>query len=46
VRLVGSWDDLDPVPVDGVDPGDVPAEEVAQAAVAALTGIVERKVRR
>jgi hypothetical protein len=46
VRLVGSWDDLDPVPVEGVDPADVPAEEVAQAAIAALTGIVERRVRR
>jgi hypothetical protein len=44
-RVVGTWDDLDPVPVEGVDPNDVPAEEVAQAAIAALTGIVERKVR-
>jgi len=45
VDLVGSWDDLEPVPVEGVDPGDVPAEEVTQAAVAALSGIVELKLR-
>jgi hypothetical protein len=45
VELVGSWDDLEPVPVEGVDPADVPAEEVAQAAVAALAGVVEMRLR-
>jgi hypothetical protein len=45
VDLVGSWEDLEPVPVDGVDPADVPAEEVAQAALAALAGVVELRLR-
>ena len=45
VDLVGSWDDLEPVPVDGVDPAQVPAEEVAQAALAALAGVVELRLR-
>jgi hypothetical protein len=45
VDLVGSWDDLEPVPVGGVDPADVPAEDVAQAALEALAGVVELRLR-
>ena len=44
IELVGSWDDLEPVAVSGVDPADVPAEEVTQAAIAALTAMVKRAI--
>lgn len=40
VCCVGEWSDLDPVDVRGVDPDDVPADEVHRAAVAALAGLV------
>ena len=40
MRLIGSWSDLDPVPVAGVQPGDVPDHLVAEAAIAALAGLV------
>lgn len=45
-RLVGDWSDLDPVPVPGIDPTTVPAEEVFEAAVAGLAGLVETSIRR
>lgn len=45
VDLVGSWDDLEPVAVSGVDPVDVPVEEVTQAAIAALAGVVKHTIK-
>ncbi len=41
VSLVGEWSDLTPVPLPGIDPGDVPAEQVAEAALAGLAGVLE-----
>jgi hypothetical protein len=45
VRLVGSWDDLTPVDVPGVDPGSVPSGEVAEAAIAGLAGVLAEQIR-
>ena len=45
VRLVGSWDDLAPVDVPGVDPASVPATEVAEAAIAGLAGVLAEQIR-
>lgn len=44
VELIGAWTDLDPVPVDGIDPAAVPAEQVTEAAIAALAALVERDI--
>lgn len=46
VRLVGEWSDLDPVPVPGVQPEQVPDTEVAEAATVALARVVGDLVRR
>lgn len=46
VRLVGEWSDLEPVAVRGAQPRDVPEAEVTAAAIAALAGLVERRIRR
>lgn len=45
VRLVGSWDDLTPVHVPGIDPASVPATEVAEAAIAGLAGMLAGQIR-
>lgn len=45
VRLVGSWQDLTPVDVPGVDPATVPDAEVAEAAIAGLAGVLAAQIR-
>lgn len=45
VRLVGDWNDLDPVEVPGVDPASVSAGEVTEAALAGLSGMLETWIR-
>ena len=40
VALVGAWTDLDPVDVPGIAPDGVPAEQVAEAALAGLAGLL------
>lgn len=45
LRLVGDWNDLTPVPVPGVSPDEVPAEQLLDAALAGLTGLMEREIR-
>jgi hypothetical protein len=45
VRLEGSWDDLTPVDVPGIDPGTLDDAEVAEAAIAGLAGFLETVVR-
>ncbi|MBU1802463.1 MAG: hypothetical protein KKA97_09580 [Actinobacteria bacterium] len=43
VRLIGDWSDLDPVAVAGVRPADVPDQQVAEAAIAALAGLISEQ---
>jgi len=43
VRLVGDLADLEPVPVSGVQPADVPRELVAEAAVEALAALIKQQ---
>ena len=45
VSLVGDWADLAPVDVPGIDPAAVPADDVAEAAVVGLTGLVADRIR-
>lgn len=45
VRLVGSWDDLIPVDVPGVDPASVDADLVLDAALAGLAGVLAEQIR-
>ncbi len=45
VSLVGTWSDLDPVDVPGVDPASVPPALVADAAVAGLAGVLAEQIR-
>jgi len=45
VHLIGDWADLTPVDVPGVDPASVPADDVAEAAVVGLTGLVADRIR-
>lgn len=45
VHLIGAWSDLTPVDVPGIDPADVPADDVAEAAVVGLTGLVADRIR-
>lgn len=42
---VGSWEDLTPVDVPGVDPATVSDSEVADAAVAGLAGLLAAQIR-
>lgn len=46
VTLVGDWGELTPVHVPGVPPSQVPSEDVATAAVVALTAVVSRAIER
>lgn len=43
VNVVGDLDDLEPVPVEGVDPGSISAEAQLEAAVAGLAGLIEHQ---
>jgi hypothetical protein len=45
LTLVGDWAELTPVEVPGVDPSDVPGDDVAEAAIAGLTGLVADRIR-
>lgn len=45
VSLVGDWADLEPVDVPGTDPATVPAEQVAEAALAGLAGVLAEQIR-
>lgn len=45
VSLVGSWDDLTPVDVPGVDPASVSSELVLDAALAGLAGVLAAQIR-
>jgi hypothetical protein len=45
-RLVGSWTDLEPVPVPGVDPSTVSAADVAEAAASGLAGLVAYQINK
>lgn len=45
VSLVGSWDDLTPVDVPGVDPATVSSSVVADAAIAGLAGLLAEQIR-
>ena len=44
-ELFGEWTDLTPVPVPGVDPGEVPDRLVADAAITGLAGIMVHTMR-
>jgi hypothetical protein len=46
LTFIGDWGDLDPVDVPGIDPADVSAREVIDAAVVGLAALVQRDVRR
>ncbi len=46
VSLIGSWDDLVPVDVPGVDPSTIDAALVAEAAVAGLAGVLAEQIRQ
>ncbi len=43
-RLVGAWSDLEPVDAPGLDPADIPGEEVAEAALAGLAGMLANRI--
>lgn len=45
VALVGSWDDLTPVDVPGVDPATIDDALVAETAIAGLAGILAEQIR-
>jgi hypothetical protein len=45
-RLAGDWADLEPVDVPGVRPDDVPLEDVHEAALAAIAGLVAEQIAR
>ena len=45
VSLVGSWDDLAPVEVPGVDPATIDDSLIAEAAIAGLAGVLAEQVR-
>ncbi|EON24728.1 hypothetical protein CF8_1216 [Nocardioides sp. CF8] len=45
VSLVGSWDDLTPVDVPGVDPASLDSAEVLDAAIAGLAGFLAAQIR-
>ena len=45
LTLVGEWAELTPVEVPGVDPATVPGDDIAEAAIAGLTGLVADRIR-
>ena len=45
LTLIGDWADLTPVDVPGVDPATVPGEDVSEAAIAGLAGLVADRIR-
>jgi hypothetical protein len=45
VALVGSWDDLTPVDVPGVDPATIDDALIAEAAIAGLAGVLAEQIR-
>jgi len=45
LTLVGDWADLTPVEVPGVDPATVLGDDVAEAAIAGLTGLLADRIR-
>ena len=45
VALVGSWDDLTPVDVPGVDPATIDDALLAEAAIAGLAGVLAEQIR-
>ncbi len=45
VSLVGSWDDLTPVDVPGVDPESVDPDLILDAAIAGLAGVLAEQIR-
>ena len=45
VSLVGSWDDLTPVAVPGVDPDSVDPDLILDAAIAGLAGVLAEQIR-
>ncbi len=45
VALVGSWDDLVPVDVPGVDPASIDDALIADAAIAGLAGLLAEQIR-
>lgn len=46
IRLVGDLADLDPVPVEGIEPEDVDQAEIAQAAIAGLVGVIAQRIEQ
>lgn len=45
LTLIGDWADLTPVDVPGVDPATVAGADVAEAAIAGLTGLVADRIK-
>ncbi len=45
VELVGEWSDLTPVDVPGVDPAAIDGADIAEAASAALAGLLAQQIR-
>ena len=46
VRLVGEWDDLEPVDVPGIGPDEVPLAEVHEAALEGIAGLIAEQVNK
>lgn len=45
VRLIGEWSDLDPIAVSGVQPDDVPQQDISDAALAGLAGLIAEQMQ-
>ncbi len=46
VRLVGEWEDLEPVDVPGIGPDEVPLAEVHEAALEGIAGLIAEQVNK
>lgn len=46
LTFIGDWDELAPVDVPGIDPGDVSQREIIDAAVVGLAALVARDIKR
>jgi hypothetical protein len=46
IRLVGDWADLEPVDVRGIDPDEVPLEQVHEAALEGIAGLIADQVSK